>query len=213
MESKNKPADVTPGVAKEQLAKGKSVVDPRSPMPSDGMASYTNLADTLKRGVLYKIYDLQQQGGHFARLKVNRELDPKQVKKMKESIKSIGGIVMPLTVLPARQISSEFEIVDEEGKDVDAENEDINNMLVIIDGQHRFKAYSELCKEGATTFHGYVMLPLIESKQIDTLLSEINTSVTPLGWNRLDYFSRCDSTTQGAFYRYHRICQKACRGF
>ena len=194
MTEKKLKTDVAQGATEVQPINGKGVVDPINTKSESLKPSSLHPIDSLNKYTLYNIVSLKLSGYNFCWLKVNREPASKQIRKMKESIKSTGGVVMPLTVIQASKIPSEFEMVDEEGQSINDESTNLNKTLVILDGQHRYKAYCELCEEGITTYPAYVMLPLIEPEGLEMLLQEINTSVNP--WDGIDWLTSLTVTAK-----------------
>ena len=125
---------------------------------------------------------LLSSGRKVAGLKGNRGLDPKIVRKKKESMKRIGQSI-PAVIKDGRKALEEgLEIKDfETGEVVSKENAD--QYIVLVDGNHRYKAHLELLEankklEGEQKYEKefYVMYPLNENEGVltMTLLAEIN---------------------------------------
>ena len=55
---------------------------------------------------------------------------------------------------------------------------DLEHILVILDGQHRWEAIKELKKAGED-YEAYFILPLTDQYDLMTILKEANTSVNP----------------------------------
>ncbi len=142
----------------------------------------------LNKCTIYPISFLIEKGYSFGRIKINRDVDEKQVKKKKASIQTCKGIITPFLVVPANACSAiGLELEDFQGRPI----KDYKLVLIILDGQHRFTALMELntklVKEGYPKYEGYVHLPLIDS-DIPTLLRESNSATCP--WDGMDWLTQ-----------------------
>lgn len=150
----------------------------------------------IEAGKLYEYSQLVKDDFQFARLKVNREIDNAHVTKKKESMKEMGGTIMPLLVIPAlNAISQNLTVLMDDGTVVTAETKNLDKIYVILDGQHRYDALKRLLSEGETSLSCYIMLPLVTSTNIVRLLQEANTSVNP--WDGIDWLTSLNVTAQG----------------
>lgn len=79
-----------------------------------------------------KISDLLNSGKKVARLRGNRELDPKIVKKKKESLKQFGLLSPAIIIDGNKSIEEDLEIIDfETGEDIS--KEDAGQYIVLVD--------------------------------------------------------------------------------
>lgn len=162
------------------------------------MANNTSSSNTidnikLEKGVIISISILLKMGYIFGRIKINRDIDNKQVKKKITSIKKCGGIICPFLVVPASIcIENDIEIVDDNGNSITKDTPNLYKILIIIDGQHRKKALELLNekrrKKEETEFEGYCYLPLIDNYNVVTLLREANIATTP--WGGTDWLTQ-----------------------
>lgn len=88
---------------------------------------------------------LLSEGKKVARLKGNREFDPKNVKMMMESMKKCGLLGIAIIIDGKKAIEDGLEIIDFETGEV-VSKEDANLYIVLVDGNHRYKAHLELLK-------------------------------------------------------------------
>lgn len=97
---------------------------------------------------LINISDLLKKGKKIARLVANRELDPKIVKKKKESLKQFGLLSPAIIIDGSKSIEEDLEIMDfETGEDIS--KEDASQYIVLVEGNHRYKAHLELLEANA----------------------------------------------------------------
>lgn len=97
---------------------------------------------------LINISDLLKKGKKMARLVANRELDPKIVKKKKESLKQFGLLSPAIIIDGSKSIEEDLEIMDfETGEDIS--KEDAGQYIVLVEGNHRYKAHLELLEANA----------------------------------------------------------------
>lgn len=97
---------------------------------------------------LINISDLLKKGKKIARLVANRELDPKIVKKKKESLKQFGLLSPAIIIDGSKSIEEDLEIMDfETGEDIS--KEDAGQYIVLVEGNHRYKAHLELLEANA----------------------------------------------------------------
>lgn len=97
---------------------------------------------------LINISNLLKKGKKMARLVANRELDPKIVKKKKESLKQFGLLSPAIIIDGSKSIEEDLEIMDfETGEDIS--KEDAGQYIVLVEGNHRYKAHLELLEANA----------------------------------------------------------------
>ena len=141
----------------------------------------------LSKGQIIALTTLLTYQYRFARIKVNRDIDQQVVNKKIVSIRAAKGIITPFLILTARKcLEAGIEVVDEQGAIVTRDTPDLDKVLVIIDGQHRWNAIKKL-REGGEMYEAYFFLPLTDDYDLMTLLKEANTSVNP--WDGIDWLT------------------------
>lgn len=96
-------------------------------------------------GQLYLLTALKDEGYKFVYLRENRKTNTRLVNKKRRSIDRIGGCIMPLLVVTARKcLEANLKLVDENGNEITEETPNVDAMLVIIDGQNRYKAFVQI---------------------------------------------------------------------
>lgn len=142
---------------------------------------------SLKLGILYNFADLLKSGYIFGRLKLNRELNPKNIAAKKQSIKELKGTVSPIIVTTAKKaIENGLEVLDDKGIDVTAETKNLEQILVTIEGQHRVEALKSLLTDGGIPLSAFVMLVTVNAS-LPKILQEANNSVCI--WNGIDWLT------------------------
>ena len=145
---------------------------------------------------LIDISELLKKGKQMARLVANRELDPKIVKKKKESLKQFGLLSPAIIVDGSKSIEEGLEIMDfETGEDIS--KEDAGQYIVLVEGNHRYKAHLDLLEANAELEEEqkykkefFVTYPLDDNMSIMDMLAEINTCT-----NKWDTKDRVKSIT------------------
>lgn len=143
---------------------------------------------------VYEITELINNGYQIARLENNRVLDDKAVKAKMKSLKAKGQLQTAI-VLPAQRAKDEnLQVVDFSSGDP-VMDEDVQNYLVLPEGNHRYEAHLRLLKEnqendGKENFKKYegkfyVMLPLSDSLSIAEMMAEMN--ICTKVWKGTDY--------------------------
>lgn len=97
------------------------------------------------------ISQAEASGFEFAYSKgYNRAVKPAQVKKLMDSVKSIGRFLHPIKVISAKVYLGYYpdRELDCDGKKIDHSSPNLDRILVLLDGQHRFSAYKELKASG-----------------------------------------------------------------
>ena len=143
---------------------------------------------------VYEISELINNGYKIGRLVNNRELDDKAVKAKMKSLKAKGQLQTAI-MLPAQRAKDEqLEVIDflTEKK---IKNEEIQNYLVLPEGNHRYKAHLNLLNENQENegkknyqkYEGkfYVMLPLSDTLSIAEMMAEMN--ICTKVWKGTDY--------------------------
>ena len=161
--------------------------------------------------MIYSLSVLLGMGYTFGRIKINRDIDAKQVKKKIASILVIffiqkkckypfnSGIISPFLVVPAIVcLKAGLELEDENGNPITEDTPNLDLILIVIDGQHRMEALRQLNKklkkEGKTEYEGYVYLPLISEYDVPTLLREANSATNP--WDGMDWVTQLLATAK-----------------
>lgn len=120
---------------------------------------------------IFQLSDLIQDGKKIAFIDFNREIDEKQVKALQASFKELGECHTPLMMMEGEKVAAMgFKFNDESnGEDVTDQAKDY---LVIVDGQHRFKA-----AQGLEDWQDMTKLPcfITDSKaDLAQLLASVN---------------------------------------
>ena len=134
-----------------------------------------------------KIFELDAVGKKIAFLEQNRAIDPTNVKSKIESLKKFG-ICSPLMVQDATDDSIRNITIYDADTNAIVEDKDRSGYLVVIDGQHRYKAMLEIKKENKSNTNVYsipVLRPLNTNAAITDLISEINA--TSINWSAKNY--------------------------
>ena len=150
----------------------------------------------LTRGMIFTLSTLLGMRYSFGRIKINRDIDAKQVKKKIASILACKGIISPFLVVPAAVcLKAGLELEESDGNPITEDTPDLDLILIVIDGQHRMEALKQLNKklrkEGKTEYEGYVYLPLIDDYNVPTVLREANSATNP--WDGMDDTTPCHS--------------------
>lgn len=119
----------------------------------------------------------------------NRPLNNSNVKKHKESLLKFGGNLQPLLYVDATEVGERTIKDADTGEKVAAV--DYPNYLVVVDGQHRYKAAKELADEGADFTPDKLKWEKVElkGKTVEEVLIEVNSRTQP--WKGSDYISGC----------------------
>ena len=148
----------------------------------------------LTRGQIFTLTTLLIYKYRFARILVNRDIDKEEVKKKIESIRAAKGVITPFLVLSAKEcIEAGLDVVDYNGNVITKDTPDLEHILVILDGQHRWEAINELKKAGED-YEAYFILPLTDQYDLMTILKEANTSVNP--WDGIDWLTMAIQTAK-----------------
>jgi hypothetical protein len=139
------------------------------------------------------IKTISELGKKVAMLKSNRNLDSKAVKAKADSLKDMEQLV-PAVIVDATKAAAEgLGMVDFVTGSEIPENE-LENYVVLVDGNHRYKAYLNLTKS-KTGYNGdfWVTYPLTD-KPVASMIAEINIATNP--WKGSDY-SKCAAMVLG----------------
>lgn len=148
----------------------------------------------LTNGQLYALTLLLSYNFRLARIRVNRDIDRSIVRKKILSIKAAKGIISPFLVITALEcIKAGIEVVDYDGNVITKDTPDLDKILVLVDGQHRWEAIKELLEKGES-FEAYFILPLTDGYDLMTLLKEANTAVNP--WDGIDWLTMVIQTAK-----------------
>lgn len=166
---------------------------------SNGSANERSDIMKLTKGTIYAISALVGMGYSFGRIKINRDIDEKQVKKKIASIQACNGVISPFLVVTAEAcLEAGLELVDEKGNPITKDTPNLDFILIVLDGQHRMEALNQLNKklkkEGKLEYEGYVYLPLIDDYDVPTLLREANSATNP--WDGMDWVTQLLATAK-----------------
>lgn len=133
---------------------------------------------------IYEISELTNNGYKIARLANNRNLNEKAVNAKKKSLQDKAQLQAAVVDLAERAVKQGLDVIDFLSEKKIADNE-IAQTLVLLEGNHRYKAYLELKKD--KTFNGnfYVTLPLTEELTIAEMIAEMN--ICTCTWKGTDY--------------------------
>lgn len=139
---------------------------------------------------IINVSTLLNSGKKIARLAGNRDLNPKIVKKKKESLKQFGLLSPAIIIEGSKAIEEGLKIIDfETGEELS--KEDTDQYIVLIEGNHRYKAHRELLEanqksDGKQEYSKEfsVMYPLNDELPIMKMLAEINICTSK--WNTRD---------------------------
>lgn len=133
---------------------------------------------------VYEISELTNNGYKIARLANNRNLNEKAVNAKKKSLQDKAQLQAAVVDFADRAVKQGLDVVDFLSEKKIADNE-IAQTLVLLEGNHRYKAYLELKKD--KTFNGsfYVTLPLTEELTIAEMIAEMN--ICTCTWKGTDY--------------------------
>ena len=139
----------------------------------------------LEKLKVYTYKELMNKGIKVARLKANRSIKEKVVRKMKKSLLKYGQLTSATVIEAVRALKEGLEIVDFiSGDPVSMEN--ASEYIVLLDANHRFRSFLELMEdEPECNIDFYVMRPLNEDIEIVKLLAEINSCTFP--WKGPDF--------------------------
>lgn len=144
----------------------------------------------LEKRKIYSTSDLQKLGVRLARIVDNRDLDDKAVQKKIASIKKVRGVISPSQLVPARTcLEQGHEVKLLNGDEVTMDTEDLDDIYVIVDGQHRDEAVRRILAnpKEALKFENYYYLPLIDAYIVSDLLRETNVATYP--WKDRQYLN------------------------
>ncbi len=132
---------------------------------------------------LYVSTLLQLEGSKkVARLAGNRCFDAKNIKMKKKSLMKYGMLTPAVIIDAIDPLLKGFDVVDFE-KGTPIEESEKSNYIVLLDANHRYKAYLEIPEEERPDF--YVMSLLNNSLGVKELLMEMNVATNP--WKLIDY--------------------------
>ena len=145
----------------------------------------------LSRYTIYSMTQLEALGFKFGKLKINRLIKERAVTVKKKSIEIANGQISPCLVVSARQCKKEglgFCSFDDD-KEFDEKVEDLDKILIIVDGQHRFEAIKKLNEKKAPekSYECYFHLPLNQNAKTISILRESNVATAP--WKGGDYLT------------------------
>lgn len=160
-----------------------------APAAEDGTTTHAEFKPLEKRKI-YSTSDLQKLGVRLARIVDNRDLDDKAVQKKIASIKKVKGVISPSQLVSARTcLEQGHEVKLLNGEEVTMDTEDLDNIYVIVDGQHRDEAVRRILAnpKEALKFENYYYLPLIDAYIVSDLLRETNVATYP--WKDRQYLN------------------------
>lgn len=141
---------------------------------------------------IYTMDELLSMGFKKARLRINRDINDRDVKKKMKSIKRCLGIISPIMMVGAKACLEQDLDVDDDvnGKSLSPDDPDIDMYIVTIDGQHREEAVARLNRELKPNEVPYsipVIFPQVPNANILTTLGESNIATRP--WKGIDHLT------------------------
>lgn len=141
--------------------------------------------------MIKKILYISEVGKKVSFVKGNRNVDRKNLKQKKTSIVECGQLVPIIIINSEEAIAEGLTIVDCE-TGVEVPQSEAQNYVVIVEGQHRYKAIKELQDEDKKKFTHVAPEDVIvmyaqngKSKSVKKLISELNR--TSVNWDGKDY--------------------------
>ena len=159
---------------------------PESAAPAEDGATSAKLS----KFRIYSSSELGALGIRLARIVDNRELDTKAVNKKINSIKNVKGVISPTQLVPARKcLEQGHEVKLWDGTVVTEDTEDLDNIYVIVDGQHRDEAIRKIKDNPKETekYENYYYVPLIDAYIVSDILRETNVATYP--WKDRQYIN------------------------
>jgi len=200
MENNNAPVEQLDAAAmKNEAPAGNMQVPVEAPTEPDTPESAAHAEDgttepkaavKLNKLHIYSTSGLEAMGVRLARIVDNRDLDEKAVQKKIASIKKVKGIISPTQLVPARKcLEQGHEVKLLDGAAVTEDTEDLDNIYVIVDGQHRDEAVRKIKNnpKEAVKYENYYYLPLIDDYVVSDLLRETNVATYP--WKDRQYLN------------------------
>ena len=147
--------------------------------------------NSLRSNIIYALSRLLVLGYIFGKLSINRSINDRALKAKVKSIKETG-LISPCLVVTARQCLNEgLEVCHSDGTKIDDEKEDLDKILIIIDGQHRYEAIRKINsnRKQDEQIECYFYLPLNQDGKtnIISILRESNVATAP--WKGGDYLT------------------------
>ena len=171
-----------------------TVLDESDPIestaPAEDGTTKPKAAVKLNKLHIYSTSSLEAMGIRLARIVDNRDLDEKAVQKKVASIKKVKGIISPTQLVPARKcLEQGHEVKLLDGSDVTEDTEDLDNIYVIVDGQHRDEAVRRIKvnPKEPLKFENFYYVPLIDDYIVSDLLRETNVATFP--WKDRQYLN------------------------
>ena len=143
--------------------------------------------------VKFNIFFLKEKSKKVAFIEGNRSISKKNLNQKIASIKECGQL-MPIVVVDGKDAAEEgLVLIDAETNEVVSNNE-VENYLVIIEGQHRYTAIRALQKQDKSKGTNYAPEDIImmyalnpKSKSNKKLISELNK--TSIIWDGKDFIT------------------------
>ncbi len=179
-----------PETQSEGNAQTESDSTTESAAPVEDGTTKPKVAVKLNKLHIYSTSALDAMGVRLARIADNRDLDEKAVQKKVASIKKVKGVISPTQLVPARKcLEQGHEVKLLDGTVVSEDTEDLDNIYVIVDGQHRDEAIRKIKENPKETvkYENYYYVPLIDDYIVSDLLRETNVATFP--WKDRQYLN------------------------
>ena len=151
---------------------------------------------------------LENRGLSVAFVKGNRIVNDANIKAKKKSFKTTTGNLVPLMYVSGRKavVEDRCQLIDPiSHKDLEVTNETADNYIVIVDGQHRYKAFIE----DAISHDDIILMEVYYKDGIKTqeLLSIMN--IESSSWSAGDYVNGMDLFRQNKLTEFCRdLCNR-----
>lgn len=158
-----------------------------------------NDVSKLNRNTIYTHSALLTAKYKFCRLAINRVINDNVVRRKKASIRAAKGVISPSLIVYAKDcLNAGLEVKDWEGHEITYDTPKLEYYIVIIDGQHRHQAITELNAliKDDNRYENYYYLPLINEGDIVAMLRESNVATQP--WRGTDYLTALLMTREDA---------------
>lgn len=174
----------------EDITKDESDSTTEPDAPAEDGTTEPKAAVKLSKFRIYSSSELGALGVRLARIVDNRELDSKAVNKKIASIKNVKGVISPTQLVPARKcLEQGHEVKLLDGTVVTEDTKDLDDIYVIVDGQHRDEAIRKIKDNPKETekYENYYYVPLIDAYIVSDILRETNVATYP--WKDRQYIN------------------------
>lgn len=129
--------------------------------------------------------EFRSKGLKIARLSDARAIRKEVVDKKKASMKAFGQLQQAIVAEASEALAQGLQMTDFADDTIQVTEQNANDYMVILEGNHRYAAFLELQKEGDNTVEFYFQFALNAKCQISRMVLEMNICTTP--WHGKDY--------------------------